>query len=429
MRLMNQAVAISIISSMIVVPIDSLPIKTLASTEIKANISANLATKLQANLDNIVKETGIPGATVTINTPRGTWNGASGFSNLKSRTPMRGNDKFNIASVSKTFTAATVLSLVDARKLSLEDKLDQWLPDNILNNIPNANNITIRQLLNHTSGIPDYNENPTVQNDRVAFETRDWSPEELIALIKGLPAKNPPGQGFYYSATNYNLAALVVEYATKSSFKDQVRARIIEPLGLKNTVVRPQEPLPDDVVSGYIVATPEQRQALPPGVTQFLDTNLEFVDQGNNRFYDAKILLNRSRGYGSGSIISTSEDVAKFAQALLGGKLLKPRTLKEMLSFVDTGDIREKYGLGVYPLISNDGRVIGHDGQNPGYVSLMAYLPDAKIAAVALVNERNDYLATDPNQISQGRSSQEVRNNILLSSIKILLKEVKGESE
>jgi D-alanyl-D-alanine carboxypeptidase len=427
MRLMNQAVAISIISSMIIVPIDSLPIKTLASTEIKANISAKLGTKLQANLDNIVKETGIPGATVAIYTPKGNWKGASGFSNLKSKTLMRPEDKFNIASVSKTFTAATILSLVDAHLLSLEDKLDKWLPTNILNNIPNAKNITIRQLLNHTSGIPDYNENPTVQNDRVAFETRDWTPEELIALVKDLPAKNPPGQGFYYSATNYNLAALVVESVTKSSFKDQVRARIIKPLGLNNTVVRPQEPLPDDVISGYIVATLEQRQALSPGVTQFLDTNLEFVDQGNNRFYDTRVLLSRSRGYGSGSIISTSEDVAKFAATLLGGKLLNPKTLKEMLSFVNTGDIREKYGLGVYPLINTDGKVIGHDGQNPGYVSLMGYLPDDKIAVVVLVNERNDYLALDPNQIPQGRSSQDVRNNILLSSIKILLKQEKGE--
>ncbi|MFH7027375.1 MAG: hypothetical protein ACHBN1_18720 [Heteroscytonema crispum UTEX LB 1556] len=92
--------------------------------------------------------------------------------------------------------------------------------------------------------------------------------------------------------------------------------------------------------------------------------------------------------------------------------------------------IKGKYGLSVYPLPNPYGTVIGHDGQNPGYVSLMGYLPDARIAVVAvvaLVNERNDYLATDPNQIPQGRSSQEVRNNILLSSIKIWPEEGKGK--
>jgi D-alanyl-D-alanine carboxypeptidase len=251
MKLVYRTVLIAFISFMIallthLLPIDSFTGITNANTtnlhesnlRIIANrsIDDNIAQKLQTNLDNIVKQTGIPGATVAIKTPKGSWKGASGFSNIKNQTPMRPDDKFNIASVSKTFTAATVLTLVDAGKLSLEDRLDKWLPDSIINNIPNAKEITIRQLLNHTSGIPDYQDNPSVQNDRVAFETREWTIEELIALVKDLPAKNSPGQGFYYSATNYNLAALVVESATQSSFKEQMRSRIIKPLGLKNTI-------------------------------------------------------------------------------------------------------------------------------------------------------------------------------------------------
>jgi D-alanyl-D-alanine carboxypeptidase len=301
------------------------------------SVKANLADKLQASLDNIVRETGISGATVGIISPEGTWYGASGFSNLKNQTSMRPFDRFNIASVSKTFTAATVLSLVQEGRLSLEDKLDKWLPVDLVANIPNGRDITIRQLLNHTSGIPDYNFSRVIRDNPLIFYSRNWSPEELVALVKDLDPENAPGQGWYYSATNYILAALIVESATNSTFASQVRDRILDPLGLKDTFVRPQEPLPPDVVSGYLPATEEQLKALTPEIVQFLNNNFDFVDdQKNRRLYDAKLLLQGARGYGAGSVISTAADVAKFGDALFNGQLLKPEALKEMFNFIDT---------------------------------------------------------------------------------------------
>ena len=395
-------------------------------------ISKQLAQKLQTTVEKIVEETRISGVTVAIIAPQGSWFGASGFSDLKNQTAMNPRDRFNIASISKTFTAKTVLSLVDEGKLNLEDNLTQWLPASVVNNIPNSQEITIRQLLNHTSGIPDYSENPLIQSNPLALYTRDWSQEELIALVNELPPKNQPGQGWFYSATNYLLLAMIVESATNSTFASQVRARIIEPLNLKDTFVPPQEPVPADLVSGYLPATQEQINKLEPSVREFLENNVDYVEDDQNRkLYDVKSLPRRSGGYGSGSVISSAPDIAKFAQALFGGKLLKPETLQQMGDFIPDpkggfklGDVTYTgYGLGLeslelpFPL----NQAWGHNGQNPGYVTQMWYFKEHDITAVALVNERNNYLELDPNKAEP--TSQLARDKILLETLKVLLEE------
>ncbi|MEM7552539.1 MAG: serine hydrolase domain-containing protein [Cyanobacteria bacterium P01_A01_bin.84] len=393
-------------------------------------VSKELAQKLQAKVDKTVEETGITGVTVAIVGSKGIWLGTSGFSDLKNQTPMNPRSRFNIASISKTFTATTVLSLIDEGKLNLEDKLNKWLPTEVVDNIPNGKDITIRHLLNHTSGIPDYDENPAIKSNPLLLYIRDWSQDELIALVYGIPPKHSPGQGYSYSATNYLLLAMIVESATNSTFANQVRDRIIKLLNLKDTFVPPQEPVPTDLVSGYLPVTQEQLNKLEPNIREFLDQNVDYVEDNQNRkLYDVKSLPRRSGGYGSGSIISSALDVAKFAQFLFSGKLLKPETLQQMRDFVpdpdggyNFGDITNTgYGLGLeslhlpFPL----NKAWGHNGQNPGYVTQMWYLPEYNITAVALVNERNNYL--EPNPTQELQTSQLARDKILLDTLKVLL--------
>lgn len=159
--------------------------KESVSTSSVNTVSDDLASELQATLDRNLGKT--PGATVGIISPLGTWFGSSGVSNLATGTPVKPDDRFQIGSITKTFTATTVLQLAEEGKLGLEDTLDKWLPD-IANKIPDGNSITIRQLLNGTSGIVDYIGQWTqdVLNDpSLAF--KNWQPEELVAYAYGKP--------------------------------------------------------------------------------------------------------------------------------------------------------------------------------------------------------------------------------------------------
>lgn len=157
-------------------------------------MSRSLARKLQASLDQAVQENGLPGATVGLVTPQGAWFGASGVSNLFSKEPMAPDDIFGVASITKLFTATTVLKLAEQDKLSLDDTLGEWLPE-IASQITDGETITIRQLLNGNGGIYNYDGDEKFLADYIAEtqrqfatgELKHWQPEELVAYTYGQP--------------------------------------------------------------------------------------------------------------------------------------------------------------------------------------------------------------------------------------------------
>lgn len=190
------------------------------------SVSLELAKQYKSTLDRTIKDINIPGASVSITTPKGTWFGASGVSNLEIQDKMQPDDIFGVASTTKAFTAATVLKTVESGKLNLDDTLGKWLPE-IAQKIPNGENITIRQLLNGTSGIYDYTENPQyvrdVFTDFLTGSTKEWKPENLVAYADNKPRFEGTStiNGEWTNPNTGNvLAGIIVEKATGKEFND-----------------------------------------------------------------------------------------------------------------------------------------------------------------------------------------------------------------
>lgn len=186
-------------------------------------VSDSLALQLQNALDQSLGD--IPGASVEIISPKGSWVGVSRVSNLQTGTEVVLENRFQIGSITKTFVATTVLQLVEEGKLSLEDNLDQWLPPEVVSAIPNHESITVWQLLNHTSGVSDYL-NPLLglaqTNPTVFFN--DWQPNELVSFIYGQEPLFEPGESWEYSSTNYILLGMIVESVTNSTVESEIRS-------------------------------------------------------------------------------------------------------------------------------------------------------------------------------------------------------------
>ena len=325
-------------------------------------VAQDLADKLQSTLDQNLGET--VGATVGITSPLGNWFGASGVNNLETETVVAPGDRFPIGSITKTFTATTVLQLAEKGKLSLEDTLGKWLPD-IANNIPNSEEITIRQILNGTSGIGDlFGEEEFSQDlaNNPALIFQDWEPEELVSYVYDRPLFE--GSRCYqevqwcYPNTGYLLAGLIIEEATGSNIAEEIREGILNPLEMNDTFLAEEEEIPGGYVSGYA------------------NVNDNFVDITAN---------NLSLAWTAGGLVSNTQDLTRFARGLFGGELLQPDSLDRMLTFVDGGE-GFAYGLGVIKIDSSLGTFLGHSGDIFGYHSDLWYLPEIEVIYTNLQN-------------------------------------------
>ena len=322
----------------------------------------DLADKLQSTLDQNLGET--VGATVGITSPSGDWFGASGVNNLETGTFVTPGDRFPIGSITKTFTATTVLQLAEKGKLSLEDTLGKWLPD-IANNIPNSDEITIRQILNGTSGIRDFLGEEFVQDllDNPSLIFQDREPEELVSYVYDRPLFE--GSRCYqevqwcYPNTGYILAGLIIEEATDSNIAEEIREGILTPLEMNDTFFAEEEEIPGGYVSGY-------------------------AKNINNEFDDTTE-YNLSLAWTAGGLVSNTQDLTRFAQGLFGGELLQPDSLAQMLTFVDGGE-GYRYGLGVIEIDTGLGAILGHAGDIFGYHSDMWYLPETEVIYTNLQN-------------------------------------------
>lgn len=290
---------------------------------------------------------GVPGVTVTVRRGHGTWAATAGVGNLETGKPRSARDHYRIASITKTFVATVVLQLEAEGRLSLDDTVDTWLPGLVRGNDHDGRRVTIRQLLNHTSGIFDYLEDPGFQQTYMTADGfmkhrfDEAAPEELLAIAMKNRPYFEPGASFAYSNTNYLLAARVIEKATGNDYGDEIDRRIIAPLHLTSTSV------------------PTSRVTLPrPGSRAY--SKLARTDTGPT--YDVTE-LNPRLAYGSGQMVSSSADLTRFYSALLGGRLLPPEQLKKMKTTVGSSRETSRYGLGLVDRKLTCGvHVWGHDG-------------------------------------------------------------------
>jgi D-alanyl-D-alanine carboxypeptidase len=348
---------------------------------------ANLADRLQTALDKSRAESNTPGATQAFITPDGfTWQGATGVSNLATQTPTKTDDIFNIGSTTKSFTSATVLKLSEAGKLSLDDTLGKWFPD-IAANIPEGKDITVRQLLNGSGGIPNYTNDPKfladVQTDFISGTNKQFQPEELVAYIYGKPRFSPDftsSTTWTYPNTGILLAGLIIEKATGKSYEQSVREQVIEPLGLKHTFFNGKEQVVGTQARGY---------------DDIFKSNGTI---GRDGTLDDTTNFNPSIIFANGGILSSSQDIARFTTALYSGDLLQPNSQKELLTFVSEGEGFNyantlEYGLGVATFRSSFGTAYGNGGSLTGYRAESRYFVDKGGATLAILNNLNEDLA------------------------------------
>jgi D-alanyl-D-alanine carboxypeptidase len=315
--------------------------------------AAKKPTRVQKIARFLVSE-GAPGAIVFVRTPRGVHSAVAGAAQLQPRVPMRIADHYRIASLTKTFVAAVMLQLAAEGKLGLDDSIERWLPGVV----PNGAQITLRQLLNHTSGLFNYTDDLTWQNTELANPGRVWSPSDLLAVAFSHNALFVPGTNFAYSNTGYVLLGLVVEKISGATIGDVLRTRIFEPLGLRQTSFPTGIEMPEPLVHGY---------------ASFLGSTL----------VDITTLMNPSWLNAAGQVVSTAADVTTFYSALMKGRVVPASLLAQMKKGSDSSGT---YGLGLRLSFASCGRAFGHEGDSIGWRNVVRSNASGSRVAVVIVN-------------------------------------------
>jgi D-alanyl-D-alanine carboxypeptidase len=312
------------------------------------NVHAVYKTALtQQAIDEAANTKNIPGVIVTVKNGDANWSYASGEANIERNHKVDADSAFRIGSTTKTFVATVALQLAGEKKLSLDDTIEKWLPGLIKGKGYDGNKITIRQLLNHTSGIPDFLTSE-LKTKLLGNPSENYTPEQLIARA----LKLKPVTGWSYSSTNTVIVGLIIQKVTGDTYAEQIKKRIIEPLALKETFL-----------PGSSMDIPKKN------ARGYLNTGDKLVDI---------TVLNPSFANAGGEMISTGEDLTTFFRALLGGKLLTPEMQKEMMTSTVDSSIG-KYGLGIHATKLPDGtEVWGHGGGIPGFTNFAGGTEDGQ---------------------------------------------------
>jgi D-alanyl-D-alanine carboxypeptidase len=286
-------------------------------------------------------------------------------------------DQFRVGSNTKTMVAALVLQLVAAHTLSLDDSVQKRLPGMI----PNGSAITIRMLLDHTSGLYNYLDDPRILKVFTGRDTRTWTPQELLAAAVSHPPLFAPGAEYSYSNTNYVALGLILQEATGQSLANLIQNRIAKPLGLTGTYLAPYTPDPANrkLADGYEPDAAKIAPLLFPGTP----AGTSFAGPARGDFVNTT-WINDSGDWAAGGIVSTAADWAKFQAALVTGKLFPQSQVKQMETTVSEGSqTQNRYGLGLEHVVTPCGDVWGHDGQAAGY-STWTYTDDTGTRTVGM---------------------------------------------
>jgi CubicO group peptidase (beta-lactamase class C family) len=333
----------------------------LAADSLDADLQEVLAAGVAAGLPGVVLRIERGGTLI--------YEGATGVASIEDQTPLTTAHRFRLGSIAKTFTATVVLQLVDEGVLSLDDTVTQWLDDGAVARIPNVDQITIRQLLNHTSGIYDYadeSDSPmwTVYLGENPDWEKVWTLPELLAIADGTnhPPYFAPGESFHYSNTGYVLAGLIVEKATGNRFSAELTSRVLKPLDLKDTFLAEGGEIPDGTVDCY----------------HLLDDQLVNVTT-----------INLSWTWAAGGVVSTVDDVARFARAVFSGELISAESYEEMFAFTpDPNPLLAGFGwgMGVWTTPSDAGERLEAGGGGTGFTASMISFPEDDLIVVTLTN-------------------------------------------
>jgi len=320
------------------------------------NVSQENKNQIESMVDEVMKKYNIPGAVI------GVWEGdkepyilEKGVSETETNEPMRADQKVRIASNTKTFTGTMILELVKEGKLSLDSKLSEFYPD-----IPNAEKITIRQMLGMTSGIHGMYDLNGLMNDYYNNPLKHWEPEEIYNIIVKQKPDFEPDEKAEYSDSNYILLGMIAKKVTGKKVEELIHDKIIRFLNLTSTSFPTDSIMSSPFAHGY-------RNYPDKDVLSDITT------------------MDPSIAWTGGAMISNAYDLNRWVREVYKGTLLNDELQKERLTFRDMGN-NLSYGLAVMKL----GNFYGHNGTILGYNTVMLYLPQKDATIIAIINHMND---------------------------------------
>jgi D-alanyl-D-alanine carboxypeptidase len=336
---------------------------------------ARLQQQLTEKLHDLFKQTNAPGVSAGIASPDGkVISVVDGWADRETKKAMTSETLMIQGSVGKTYVAAIAMQLIHDKKLNLEEKVSTYLgKEPWFKQLPNAKDITVKMLMNHTSGIMRYELDPKFTDDLTRQPTKVWMPAERISYVLG---KKPPfaaGKGWDYSDTNYIVLGMIIEKMTGKSMEELIKTRLLEPLGLKQTMS-------------------SDRLTIPGLAQGYAGSQNPFGGKELMLNVDGSMIVNPQFEWTGGGMASTTADLARWAKLMYEGKYegkaFDASMLPVMLEGVPAPMLgREaKYGLGVILRPTPLGKTYGHSGFFPGYMTEVMYWPDAKVAVAVQVN-------------------------------------------
>ena len=339
----------------------------------RPRIDPALARQLQQALRDALRDPGTtaPGAILHVRSPRlGRFTGVAGLGRVAPDVPMRRADRFRAGSIAKTFVAVAVLQLAERDRLSLDGRLPEVLPADVVGRFPTAADVTVRMLLNHRSGIPEW-ESPAIEEQVARHPAKVWKVSEFLDLAAAQPPLFAPGTGFFYSSTNYNLLGLIIERITGHSWRRAVTRGVIRPLGLTST------DLP----------APRDRSIKGQHAHGYLEFNGKRIDI-------TRVDPSFAGAAGACALVTNVHDLARFLDALLRGRLFRRRaTLSAMLDAVpaqgEGGLVGYGLGLELYA-VPGGIELVGHLGGTAGYRSFVGRVRPLGVTMAFVLNAQDD---------------------------------------
>lgn len=320
--------------------------------------------KVQEKMEELVK-LGIPGMVAGVKTPELEWFSAAGFSRLDDKTRMNICNLQYLQSISKTYLATSILMLKDQGKIDLDQSVATYLPADLARIVPLSGELTVRMLLNHTSGIPEYNYLPEYITVLLQDPDYPFEPMDYMHLIEGKALDFEPGSRYSYRNSGYVLLALMMNHLTGDHARF-IRENIFAKLNLINTFYREGEDYLEkaNLVNGY-------------------------WDRHSNGILENSSYLqkqNVKKLVGDDGIVATAEDGIRFLEALISGELISLESLTEMKTWVNDAKGNPQYGLGLDLTMLGGKEAIGHSGGGLGAGSQLYYFPEQKIYIFVAIN-------------------------------------------
>ncbi len=331
-------------------------------SEVNHNYSKKEA--VQKALDLLVDE-GIPGTSLAVLSNEGWFMTNSGLANIEKKTPVQSCHLQYLQSIAKMYMAVAVLKLYEEGKIDLDDSIAKYLPSSISNHLTKSDKISVRMLLNHTSGLAEYNFNPNYVTKLFQEPEHIFKPEDYIEYIYNKPLDFPQGSKYSYRNTNYVLLAIIVDEIT-GDHMSFIRKSIFKPLELQHTYY---PLLVDELGNDQLVSAYWDRHS------QGIIENVSKIQQNNV-----------ANMVGDDGIVTTPVEAIVFLKALMEGKLINKATLQEMLQWAKRKDGTPAYGLGIAYTNINGFMSYGHTGGGIGAGSELRYFPEKDIYMFVGIN-------------------------------------------